>query len=100
RHPFRSLAWAGMATSLVNAELLRMAMNNPSAVWAFGVDSLISSDILSGYSTGITGTLGGWKRSDYNAIEAYQPGLWRCLRADGTWKEKSRGVPESCFNWE
>ncbi len=97
RQSYRSLAWAGMATSLVNAELLRVAMKEPSAVWSFGVDSLVSSSAMSVYlGTG----LGEWKEAQYREIEAYQPGFWRMLRSDGTWKEKSRGVPEGTFDWE
>jgi len=86
-----------MATSLVNAELLRVAMLNPSGIWSFGVDSLISSEPL---PCGTGTSLGWWKTAQYQAIEAYQPGFWRCLRPDGTWKEKSRGVPEGAFDWE
>lgn len=99
RQSFRSLMYAGMATSLVNAELFRIAMNDPSSVWSFGVDSIISTngDIAAFHEKNI---LGDWKCCEYNSIEAYQPGFWRMRRSDGTWKEKTRGVPEGKFDWE
>lgn len=97
RNSYRCLAWAGMSTSLVNAELFRVAMKSPSSVWSFGVDSLMTSGEMSIYEGS---ELGAWKCSRYNGIQAYQPGFWRCKREDGTWKQKSRGIPEGAFNWE
>lgn len=94
---FRAIDWAGYTTSVVNAEMLRAAMTAPEKVVAFQVDSILSTGPL-GVTTG-TG-LGEWKVKEYGALQAYQPGIWRGYKGDGTWKERSRGIPEGFLSWD
>jgi hypothetical protein len=99
-HPaeFHCQEWAGMATSWVNAQLLKTAMIDPRRVWMFQVDSLITVG-ADPFPVDLGTGLGQWKRTRYERLQAYQPGFWRGETEPGLWKSKTRGVPEGCFDW-
>lgn len=95
---FRCLEWAGMATSVVNAELLRVAMRDPAAVWGFYCDCILTDKMVL-ETEEIGDNLGEWKVSRFTDVQYYQPGFFRGKKGI-EWKERSRRIPAGLFNWE
>ena len=94
----RNLLWAGMATSIVNGELLRVAMIEPRRVWHIHVDSILlggDRDHLGGWKGDL---LGQWRCRRYQSVQQYRVGVWRGLTEDG-WHEKTQGIPSGVLDW-
>jgi hypothetical protein len=94
---YRQFEVAGLITSATRARLWSLASTDLTRVISFNTDGLYAQG--GDFGRGTSEELGAITTSTYAAMEVAEPGVYRLLKADGTWENYGRGFGKGGVRW-